>query len=156
MGYIFQCGIFVLAAALLWYGEFLVNIPNNVHQLIRLDPKSFSFSSFSFSTMRSYNMTKSDIFKRNNILQLLAEVAVKKSEFYFEVQFSTPAISYYYCNSYHIITYFYSRTRFGYQYFLFQLDHKYCCDSRSRFICSTNYGSFQNNEGTVKGQRVSS
>ena len=30
-------------------------------------------------------MTKSDKFKRNDILLVLAEVAVKKSEFYFEV-----------------------------------------------------------------------
>ena len=35
--------------------------------------------------MRSYNVAKSDIFKRNDILLMLAEVAVKKSEFYFEV-----------------------------------------------------------------------
>jgi len=35
--------------------------------------------------MRSYNVTKSDIFKRNDILLVLAEVGVRKSEFYFEV-----------------------------------------------------------------------
>ena len=85
MGYIFQCGIFVLSS-LRYFG--IVNssliYPIMFTRSVRLDPKSFSFF-LSFSTMRLYKVAKSDIFKRNDILLLLAEVAVKKSEFYFEV-----------------------------------------------------------------------